>query len=96
MHEEIANQLEEIFVQARNVAARHNEMADELKRLRSEKEELKKVNDELGKKVVQLEELIYILKSSISPLDEKSKKGFEKRLNHYLLTINKCIGLLKT
>lgn len=96
MRDKITLQLSEISALLKRAGIHQRMMADELILLRRENEQLKKSKVVLEQKTGQLEELIFILKSSISPLDDQSKKDFEKRLNKYLLTINKCIGLLKT
>lgn len=96
MHDEIISLLADISAQLKSAGVRHRTLTDELILLRSENKNLKQSKEELEKKISQMEELIFILKSSVSPLDEESKKEFERRLNKYLLTINKCMGLLKT
>lgn len=71
-------------------------MADEMAQLQSENTLLKTNNKNLEEQIRQMEDQLLILKSSVAPLDEESKKAFEGRLNQYLRTINKCIALLKT
>lgn len=96
MHDKITRELTEIATHLKSAGARHKMLVTELLSLRSENQELQKSKEELENRIRQMEDLIYILKSSVSPLDEESKRDFEKRLNKYLSTINKCIGLLKT
>lgn len=96
MHEKVNSELSEILTLLKATGVRHSAMAEELALLRSENEDLKQSKEDLNRKIGEMEELIFILKSSVAPLDDESKKEFEKRLNKYILTINKCIGLLKT
>lgn len=64
--------------------------------LRSENASLKETNKNLEEQIRQMEDELFILKSSLAPLDEESKKLFQSRLNQYLQTVNKCIAILKT
>jgi hypothetical protein len=45
-------------------------------------------------KVEALEEKVAVLKSATGQLNEVDKKELEKRLNHYLKEIDRCITLL--
>ncbi len=42
----------------------------------------------------QLEQQVYILKTSTGQMDAVDKKAFEKKINQYLKDIDKCITLL--
>lgn len=96
MPDELTDRITAITVRLKSLAGRHKVMTEELESLRSENKILQDDKAELLDQVRQLEEQIFILKSSLAPLDEGSKKDFEKRINEYLRTINKCIALLKT
>lgn len=95
MPDSIPEQISRISTLLKNITSRQSEMGAELERLREENAGLKTSNTQLTDRIREMEEHILLLKSSVSPLDEESKKDFEKRINEYLLTIEKCIGLLK-
>ena len=42
----------------------------------------------------QLQQQVEILRSAKGEMNEKEKKAFEKRLNHYIREIDRCIALL--
>jgi ABC-type iron transport system FetAB ATPase subunit len=42
----------------------------------------------------QLQQQVVILKTATNQLDEQDKKELEKRLNHYLKEIDRCINML--
>ena len=61
------------------------------------KTELLQVNNKAKVKDGQLELLamrIEVLKASKGEMTEEEKKSFEKKINHYLKEIDKCIALL--
>lgn len=64
-------------------------------KLDKENEVLKKANENMNTEISQLREQVLILKTAALSLDEKDKKAFEKNINQYIRTLDKCIGLLK-
>ena len=85
-----------------------NSIADKLQQLLKDHQRLKKENGRLRQELEQcrqqqaasqlaideLQQHIAILKSATGELSDKDKKAFEKRLNHYIKAIDKCISFL--
>ena len=49
----------------------------------------------LLKKIDEFEIQIGILKASAGNMEDKEKQDFEKRINHYIKDIDKCMSMLK-
>ena len=69
--------------------------------LQHENEKLKHLLRDAGEKeatmaasISQLQQQVVILKTATNQLDEQDKKELEKRLNHYLKEIDRCINML--
>ncbi len=69
--------------------------------LLKENEQLKKENlsfraseKTLAEKTEQLQQQVNILKTSAGQLEGKEKMDFEKNINRYIRSIDKCIGIL--
>lgn len=59
-----------------------------------EKESYKSNERQLIEKLILLEQQVNILKVSAGKLDGKEKSAFEKSINGYIKSIDKCIGML--
>lgn len=59
-----------------------------------EKESYKSNERQLIEKLILLEQQVNILKASAGKLDGKEKSAFEKSINGYIKSIDKCIGML--
>jgi hypothetical protein len=46
------------------------------------------------KQIDTLQEQVSILKAATSKMEDADKKEFEKRINQYIKSVDKCIGLL--
>ena len=69
--------------------------------LQQENEKMKHLIRTAGEKeasmaasISQLQQQVVILKTATNQLDEQDKKELEKRLNHYLKEIDRCINML--
>jgi chromosome segregation ATPase len=81
---------------------------EKLERLLKQYNDLQKENNFLKKEIERssrqatvnqqtietLKQQVEVLKISSGNWDEKDKKEFEKRINHYIKEIDKCIALL--
>ena len=81
---------------------------EKLEQLLRQHDQLQKENDRLKKEINKsahqssnhqqtidaLKQQVEVLKISSGSWDENDKKEFEKRLNHYIREIDKCIVLL--
>lgn len=66
----------------------------ENERLRTELEVYKEKEDVYHQKIEDLAQQIGILKLGAGDMNEKDKKEFEKKINHYIREIDKCIAFL--
>lgn len=90
-----------IEVQLKRIQDKANHLVKQFQQLQTENEQLKKeVRSGIEKqelyrsKVESLEEKVAVLKSATGQLNEADKKDVEKRLNHYLKEIDRCITML--
>ena len=90
-----------IEVQLKRIHDKANQLVKQFQQLQTENEQLKKeVKSSLEKqelyrsKLESLEEKVAVLKSATGQLNEADKKDVEKRLNHYLKEIDRCITML--
>lgn len=63
-------------------------------RLSNENETLKASELKNKEQIVLLEQQVNILKASAGKLEGDEKKNFEKSINGYIKSIEKCIGML--
>jgi len=66
----------------------------ENEKLRKELTDIKGLHTERSKQIEELEQKVSILKTATNNMSEEDKKNLEKRLNHYIKEIDRCIGLL--
>ena len=66
----------------------------ENKRLYSENEILKSSENKHIEEISVLQQQLNILKSSVGKLEGTDKKNFEKSINGYIKSIEKCIAML--
>ena len=66
----------------------------ENERLRTELEVYKEKEDVYHQKIEELAQQIGILKLGAGDMNDKYKKEFEKKINHYIREIDKCIAFL--
>ncbi len=73
---------------------KHLSLKKENENLISELKKLKQNEENYKTTLHQLDEKVEILKVSSGQMTEADQKEFEKRINHYIKEIDKCIGLL--
>lgn len=95
MPDELTERISDITGRLRKVVANYDRMSKELLMLRSENDQLKREQAGFQDEIRQLEDQIFILKSSINPLDDEGRQEFEKRLENYIRAIDQTIALLK-
>ena len=66
----------------------------ENEKLRKELTDIKGLHTERSKQIEELEQKVSILKTATNNMSEEDKKNLEKRLNHYIKEIDRCIALL--
>jgi phage host-nuclease inhibitor protein Gam len=72
----------------------YHELQKENMRLKKELEQSTKQSSQHQQIIETLKQQVEVLKISSGNWDEHDKKEFEKRINHYLKEIDKCIALL--
>lgn len=72
----------------------HEGILAENKKLRTENARLILSGKEQNSQLVLMEQQLNILKSSAGRLEGEEKKAFEKTINQYIKTIDKCMTLL--
>jgi hypothetical protein len=64
-------------------------------KMKQELKELKQTNIDKSTRIETLMQRVEILQASKSEMTEVEKRAFEKRINHYLKEVEKCISLLQ-
>jgi hypothetical protein len=72
---------------------RHQELQKENSQLKKELERSAKQSANHQQTIETLKQQVEVLKISSGNWDEHDKKEFEKRINHYIKEIDKCIAL---
>jgi len=72
----------------------YNELEKENSQLKKELEKSTKQASQHQQTVDILKQQVEVLKISSGTWDDNDKKEFEKRINHYIKEIDKCITLL--
>lgn len=73
---------------------KHTLLIKENEQLKKENQSYQSIEKELIEKAEQLEQQVNILKTSAGQLEGKEKIDFEKSINHYIRSIDKCISML--
>ena len=66
----------------------------ENERLKKELQQVKGLETSRARQIDELEQKVAVLKTATSNMSETDKKDLEKRLNHYLKEIDRCIEML--
>ncbi len=72
----------------------YNELQKENNQLKKDLEKSSKQSSQYLQAIETLKQQVEVLKISSGNWDENDKKEFEKRINHYIKEIDKCIALL--
>ena len=67
----------------------------ENEKLKQELNQLKLIDTEKNSQIARLLQKVEILQATKSEMTEDEKRAFEKRINHYLKEVEKCISLLQ-
>jgi len=71
----------------------HHELQKENTQLKKDLERSAKHSSHHQQTIETLKQQVEVLKISSGNWDERDKKEFEKRINHYIKEIDKCIAL---
>jgi hypothetical protein len=94
MPETLENHIKNIQSKLQRLLRKQTFLEKENAKLAIENQAFENSNKELKERVFLLEQQVSILKTSIGTLDNQEKKDFEKNINEYIKTIDKCISIL--
>lgn len=83
----INEKLQQLLKQYRYVQKENDKLKKELTDIRA-------MHTERSKQIEELEQKVSILKTATNYMGDDDKKDLEKRLNHYIKEIDRCIVLL--
>lgn len=83
----IDHKLQQLLKQYRTVQKENEKLKQELTHIKS-------LQLEKTRQIEDLEQKVAILKTATNNLSGEDKKDLEKRLNHYIREIDKCIAML--
>ena len=86
--------LQRINDKLQQVAQRYQSLQKENQQLTREIRVLKERDDAREKKIIELELKLAAIKTATGRLDDSEKREIDKRLNHYIREIDRCIALL--
>ena len=86
--------LQRVNDKLQQVAQRYQSLQKENLQLTRELRVLKEREEAREKKVIELELKMAAIKTATGRLDDSEKKEIDKRLNHYIREIDRCIALL--
>jgi chromosome segregation ATPase len=72
----------------------HQSLQKENEKLKKELFDIKSLQAERSKQMDELEQKVTILKTATNNMNDADKRDLEKRLNHYIKEIDRCIGML--
>ena len=87
-------QIKRIQEKVERMLKRFNELQRENTQLKKELEKSSRQSSQYHQTIDALKQKVEVLKISSGNWDENDKKEFEKRINHYVQEIDKCIALL--
>ena len=94
MPESIDTHIKNIQVKLQLLLKKHAVLEKEISRLTRENQTLKTNENILTEKVSLLQQQVHILKASTGKLEGEEKKDFEKTINQYIRSIEKCMAIL--
>ncbi len=87
-------QLRRIQEKAQQLVKRYQQLQNENEQLKKEIRSYAEKQDVYKSRMESLEEKVSVLKTATGQLDNADKKEIEKKLNHYLKEIDRCITML--
>lgn len=90
----LENHIKRINDKLQQLLKQHQLLQKENDRLRKELNDIKSLDAERTKQLNDLEQKVAVLKTATNNMNEDDKKELEKRLNHYIKEIDRCITML--
>jgi len=94
MAENIENHIKNLHSKLQLLLKKHALLQKENQQLQKENVDMNLKVKSLHEKNTQLEMQLNILKTSAGKLEGKEKSDFEKSINSYIRTLDKCISIL--
>lgn len=94
MPESIDFHIKNISSKLQSLLKKYSFLERENDRLSNENQALKANELKNKEQIILLEQQVHILKASAGKLEGDEKKNFEKSINGYIKSIEKCIGML--
>ena len=91
---QVDQQFNSINDKLQQLLKQYNRLQKENERLRGELHQVKNNETVTHQKIEELQQQITILKVSSGELSEKDKRDFEKKINHYIKEVDRCIAFL--
>jgi len=91
---ELEPHIKRIQEKLQQLVKQYNELQKENSRLKNELERSSNQTLKHLQTIETLKQQVEVLKISAGNWDENDKKEFEKRINHYIKEIDKCIALI--
>jgi predicted nuclease with TOPRIM domain len=90
----VDQQFNSIHEKLQTLVRQHGKLKKENEALRQQLEQQKKDNSELEGHIVELQNIVSIMKLAAGNMNDKEKKDFEKQINRFVKEIDKCIAYL--
>jgi len=87
-------QLKRIQEKIQQLVKQYQQLQQENEQLKKEVQQSTQKQESYKNRMDSLEEKVAVLKTATGQLNEIDKKEVEKRLNHYLKEIDRCITIL--
>jgi len=86
--------IQRINEKLQNLVKQYRFLQKDNEKLRKELSDIKGLHTERSKQIEELEQKVTILKTATSNMSKEDKKELEKKLNHYIKEIDRCISIL--
>ena len=90
----VDQQFNSIHEKLQTLVRQHGKLKKENETLRQQLEQQKKDNGELEGHIVELQNIVSIMKLAAGNMNDKEKKDFEKQITRFVKEIDKCIAYL--
>ncbi|MDX1936794.1 MAG: hypothetical protein SFU21_06745 [Flavihumibacter sp.] len=94
MQDQLHQQVKRISDKLQQLLKQHQQLQKQYAILQDEHRQLKEEANNKNVLVDDLQQKVAVLKTATNNLTEADKKELEKRLNHYIKEIDRCINLL--
>ena len=86
--------IQRINEKLQNLLKQYRFLQKDNEKLRKELTDVRALHTERNKQIEELEQKVTILKTATSNMSQEDKKELEKKLNHYIKEIDRCITVL--